>query len=218
MNDMSAADDVSMVDEIDDAALVEAAQGGDAAAMNRLLSRHFNNVNRLCLRMLGDRDRAEDARQDALFQAARRISTFSGASSFGTWLHAIAKNACLNEIRSTGRRRTTLVDEIPETAPVSRPTQHRRPLHVQQPAQEGIGHRLDVEAAMASITPAYRDVLVCRFYGDMSYEETAEFLGIPLNTVRSRLKRGTEQLRGRLLEPDTASAVSKPPVADEERR
>ena len=66
---------------------------------------------------------------------------------------------------------------------------------------------------MASITPEYRDALVCWVYGDMSYNEIAEHLGIKLNTVRTRLLRGKEQLKQLILEPDAASAVSNPPAA-----
>jgi RNA polymerase sigma-70 factor (ECF subfamily) len=130
---------------------VRAAQAGDVTAMNHLLRRHFHHINRLYLRMLVDYDHAEDARQEALFQAARRITTFDGRASFGTWLYAIAKNVCLNDIRSRARRPTAPLD----------PDQAGRD-HWTSP-QDGIADCLDVQAAMAEVTPVYRDALVLWF-------------------------------------------------------
>jgi RNA polymerase sigma-70 factor (ECF subfamily) len=200
-------DDVAAVEQIGDPTLVKAAQAGDVAAMNQLLRRHFDHINRLCLRMLAE----------AWFQAARRISTFDGRASFSTWLHAIAKNACLNDIRSCARRPTVELD----------PDQAGR--YYWTSPQEAIADRLDVEAAMTRVTPVYRDVLVLWFYGDMSYKDIAQWLEIELNTVRTRLLRGKEQLKQLLLQQrGEASEVSdshapRPatapgPALDESRR
>ena len=190
-------------DAVDDLTLVAAAQAGNATAMNQLLGRHFNYVTALCRRMLGDQYRAEDARQDALFQAARRIATFDGRASFRTWLHAITRNTCLNEIRAHTRRSTVPVDDD-HVAP--------RVVH------DRIAERLDVESALAAVNPLFRDALVLWFFCDMSYIDIAETLGIELNTVRSRLRRGKEELKGLLGEPGGARPVSNRVSNEDESR
>jgi RNA polymerase sigma-70 factor, ECF subfamily len=214
MNGTSAAGQTGGVGEVDESSLVAAAQAGDMAAMNQLLARHFAYVNNLCRRMIQDRYRAEDARQEALFQAARRIETFDGRSSFRTWLHSIARNVCLNELRSVARHRPVLVEEPPETA-LPRVASHRPRSHGARlpsppnPVAERTAERLDVESALAAVSPVFHDVLVLWFLCDLSYNEIAETLGIEINTVRSRLRRGKEQLKGLIGEPDGASAMSK---------
>jgi RNA polymerase sigma-70 factor (ECF subfamily) len=191
MDDTTTAADA--VGEVDDSVLVAAAQAGDAVAMNQLLGRHFNYVTALCRRMLKDQYRAEDARQDALFQAARRIATFDGRASFRTWLHAITRNVCLNEIRSQARRATVPIDDESMPARV---------------AHDRIAERLDVESALAAVNPVFRDALVLWFMFDMSYNDISDILGVELNTVRSRLRRGKEELKQLLGEPGGVPPVS----------
>jgi RNA polymerase sigma-70 factor (ECF subfamily) len=210
MDDTSAAGQTGGVDE---STLVAAAQDGDMAAMNQLLARHFTYINNLCRRMIQDHYRAEDARQEALFQAARRIGTFNGRSAFRTWLHSIARNVCLNEIRSLARRRTVPVEEPPET--VIPPVASHRPRSrgaglpsPPNPVAERVAERLDVESALAAVSPVFHEVLVLWFLCDLSYNDIAEELGIEINTVRSRLRRGKAQLKELLGEPDGASAAS----------
>ncbi len=132
------------------------------AAMEQLLARHFGYVNNLCKRILRDPIDAEDARQDALIQAARMIQTFDGRSAFRTWLHSLTRNVCLNAIRSASRRAIP-VDEPPE-AKLSVRTAHggRRPTRgeVVDP-HDRIAGRVDVDAALAAVTPAYQDALSC---------------------------------------------------------
>jgi RNA polymerase sigma-70 factor, ECF subfamily len=210
MNDTSAAGHTG---EVDESTLVAAAQAGDMAAMNQLLARHFTYVNNLCRRMIQDHYRAEDARQEALIQAARRVATFDGRSSFRTWLHSVARNVCLNEIRSVARGRTVLVEEPPETAIPPVASHRPRSLGARlpsppNPVADSVGERLDVESALAAVTPVFHDVLVLWFLCDLSYNDIAETLGIEINTVRSRLRRGKAQLKELLGEPDGAAAAS----------
>jgi RNA polymerase sigma-70 factor (ECF subfamily) len=199
MNDTSAPGQAGTVDEDDESALVAAAQAGDKAAMERLLGRHFAYVDRLCRRMLRDRFDAEDARQEALFQAARRIATFQGRSTFRTWLHTITRRECLNVIRGAGCQPDVPVAEVSEhrNAPTSHP-QHR------------VAERLDVESALNAVNPAYRDALVLWFICDLDYAQIATTLGIPINTVRSRLRRGKAELVELLGELGDSPAASNP--------
>ncbi|MFF2027034.1 RNA polymerase sigma factor [Rhodococcus koreensis] len=166
---------------IADSELVARAQSGDARAMSQLLARHFDYVHILCRRMLRNPADAEDARQEALFQATRNIATFHGRCAFRTWLHTVTRNVCLNAIRS-GTRRDIPVDELPPRRP-----SRRSP-------QDSVATRLDVEAALAAIPDPFRDPVVLRYLCDLDYAQIARVLGRELGTVRSQLHRGRSML------------------------
>lgn len=200
------------VDAVDDAELVRCAQSGDVAAMEQLLTRHFGYVHNLCRRMLRDPTDAEDARQEALIQAARMITTFGGRSSFRTWLHALTRNVCLNAIRSASRRPVPVHYEVSGEFEVGQ---------AKDPAwdpgfdpYERSTELLDVTAALEAVNPVYRDALVLWFIADLDYEQIAQTLGIPINTVRSRLRRGKAELARLVREPDTSPVVSQPSTAE----
>jgi RNA polymerase sigma-70 factor (ECF subfamily) len=200
-------------DGVDEDALIEAAKQGDSAAMNQLLARHWHRVDRLCRRMLRNGLDAEDARQEALWQAARRISTFEGRSSFGTWIYTVTRHVCLNQIQAVSRHAaTSLDDELNKSLAPPRSLRHDRK-RVSRPAEfpDDFGRasaRIDVDAAMREVSPAYHEVLVLWFFGDMSLADIATTLGIPVNTVKTRLFKGKAHLAELLREPGAGSAVS----------
>jgi len=186
----------SDVGEAGDVALVGAAQAGDRAAMHLLLVRHVRMVDVLCNRMLHNPLDAEDARQEALLQAARRIAAFDGRSAFSTWLYAVTKNVCLNEIRSATRRRAVLVAE-PES-------DHDVTLAV----DTEVAQRLDVDAALQQLPAVYHQTLVCWFFLDMSLAGIADTLNVPVNTVKTRLFKGKAALARALGEPNGGPGAS----------
>ncbi|MEZ0352085.1 RNA polymerase sigma factor [Mycobacterium sp. pR1184] len=205
--------EVSGVDIPDEAALVEAAKQGDRQAMNQLLARHFKTVDTLCRRMLRNSLDAEDARQEALKQAAHRISTFEGRSSFKTWIYAVTSRVCLNEIEKITRHPTTPFDDEFDgsSAPVGSLRHDRRRVPRRPVSADDVGRvsqRLDIDAAMREVSPAYHSVLVMYFFGDMSLADIAARLDIPINTVKTRLFKGKAQLAKLLGEPDDPTALS----------
>jgi RNA polymerase sigma-70 factor, ECF subfamily len=181
---------------VDDTDLVKRAQAGDVKAMNDLLALHFGYVNALCKRTLRNPADAEEARQEALMQAARMIATFGHRSSFRTWLHTVTRNVCLNKIRiDTGKEIPIWdIDSSAKTVPG---------------VDAAVAARLDVEAALNQVNPAFRDVLVARFVLDLEYAEIARQLDMPLNTVKSQLFRGREELIALLRQPQSPLAASK---------
>lgn len=165
----------------DDATLAAAAASGSSTALAELLARHFDYVHAVCGRILRNPSDAEDARQDALFLAARRIRGFAGRSSFRTWLHRIAVNASLDAL-ARARRAPEPVGDLPEAAVLTR--SH----------EEAVTARLDIDAALARLPDAYRLAVVLRDLCDLDYEEIAGHLGVPIGTVRSRISRGRGEL------------------------
>ena len=208
MNDTSGPENAGALDEVDELALVEDAKAGDRTAMDRLIRRHIKNVERLCRRMMRDPFDAEDACQEALLQIARRITTFKGHSGFGTWVYAVTRNICLNEIRSAARRRTELMDEVPDKV-----VESSEPHDLMA---ERLAQRLDIDAALSRVTPTFHDPLVLWFFCDMSYKDIADVLDRPLNTIRTQLDRGKDQLAEllQLREPGGADAVSNQPTVN----
>lgn len=205
--------EVSGADMPDEGALVEAAQRGDRQAINQLLARHWKTVDTLCRRMLRNALDAEDARQEALQQAAHRISTFEGRSSFNTWIYAVTRRVCLNEIEKISRHPTTpFDDEFDGSSPPVGSLRHDRRRVPRRPASADdlarASQRLDIDAAMRQVSPAYHSVLVMWFFGDMTLADIASRLDIPVNTVKTRLFKGKAQLAQLLGEPDDPSALS----------
>ena len=97
-----------------DAALVIRAKGGDLEAMDVLIERHHGSVYRMCLSILREVDRAEDAVQETFIKAFRGIARFRGESQFKTWLMTIAGNEAKGALRKSGRRREQALDDSPE--------------------------------------------------------------------------------------------------------
>jgi RNA polymerase sigma-70 factor (ECF subfamily) len=165
--------------------LVVLAQTGDMDAMTELLHRHFDHVHHLCRRMLRTPEDVEDARQEALLQAARKIATFDGRASFRTWLHVVTKNVCLQAIRE---RRD--VDDVTDDEPAT-DTDREEWL---------IALRIDVDAALDELSTPLRDVVIMTVFTDLDQDGIAEILGINRVTVATRLHKAKQKLKPLLTE------------------
>ncbi len=204
--------------------MLEAARAGDSGALEILLIGHYDRVHGLCRRMLGNDADAIDATQDALLSAVRSITRFDGRSAFGTWLYRIATNACLDELRR--RRRRPLVGlpgdneddrdgtRSPGPGRGSRGHGSFQPAFGREerdPADEAIAH-VDVDAALRTLAPEHRMALVLRDVADLTYDEIALILDVPIGTVRSRIARG----RAALADLMTGDGLSEGPDGPED--
>jgi len=174
-----------------DRELCDAARSGDSSALETLLLAHYDRVHALCVRMLANRADAEDATQQSILLAVRSLSRFDGRSSFGTWMYRIATNTCIDELRRRRRRPTDALagDESLETLE----GRGRGRAHHSDPA-EVASERVDVDAALGSLPVEFRAAVVLRDLCDLTYEEIAANLEIPVGTVRSRIARGRAAL------------------------
>jgi RNA polymerase sigma-70 factor (ECF subfamily) len=171
-----------VADDDREKSLARRAADGDSGALDTLLRDHTALVHGVCRRILGNPDDALDATQEALIAIARKIGSFDGRSKFSTWAYRVATNAALDEARRRNRRPVPL-ETMPETG--------RTPA---RDTESGIADRLDLDAALAGLTPEYRAAVALRDLVGMDYAEIAEVLGIPAGTVRSRISRGRAAL------------------------
>ncbi|WP_205347207.1 RNA polymerase sigma factor [Pseudonocardia broussonetiae] len=169
-------------DELDEQTLVVRAQEGDARAFEALARRHQDALYRVAVRVMGDRAEAEDALQEALLDAWRRIGRFRGESAFSTWMYRVVTNRCLAMLR---KRRPVPVEEIEAPAP----------------AQDSPERTAERDAGMAALHRAIAalpdDLRVCwvlREVEGQGYSEIAEITGATEDAVRGRIHRARTKL------------------------
>ena len=168
-----------------DDALAAAAAKGDRAALDALLRRHAGLIHAVCRRVLANPEDALDASQNAMIAIARRIDTFDGRSKFTTWCYRVATNAALDEARRRGRR--------PSPAEVIPEPRDRGPA-----IDDVVADQLDIDAALARLSPGHRAAVALRDLVGLDYAEIARVLDIPPGTVRSRIARGRAALADEL--------------------
>jgi RNA polymerase sigma-70 factor (ECF subfamily) len=170
---------------LDDAALARRIANGDITAFEDVYRAHASRLLNLAWRMLGSAEDAEDALQDIFLQAFRRIGTFKGDSSLGTWLHRLGINVCLDRLRSRaareGRRTASLDDEI---APDDRSA-----------GRELTASRMDLERAIARLPDRARAAFVLHDVQGFDHREVGAMLGIAEGTSKSQVHQARVKLR-----------------------
>ena len=181
---------------MDDHALLEAARGGDRAALEAFIERHQARVLRFGLKMCRDSEDARDVAQDTLLAAARSVARFREASSPSTWLYTIARSFCIKKRRRSRFAPDSLVSLDGEGAGAAREVPDPR----RDPARELDDRRLAaaLEEAIAALEPRYREILVLRDVEGLAATEVAEVTGLTVEAVKSRLHRARVQVRERL--------------------
>lgn len=149
--------------------------------MDQLLSRHYERLYALCRRMARNDADAADACQEALMAIVRGIGKFQGNSSFKTWSHRVASNACLDELRRRQRRPVAVIDEPERIAEAP-------------DLDQQVADRVTIEEALPLIAEEFRAPVVLRDVLGMDYAEIAAVLDIAPGTVRSRISRGRGHL------------------------
>ncbi|MFL6287386.1 MAG: RNA polymerase sigma factor SigM [Actinomycetes bacterium] len=166
-----------------DADLLSAHVAGDPAAFATLVRRHRDRLWAVALRTTGDPDEAADALQDALLSAHRSAGSFRGDAQVTTWLHRIVVNACLDRLRRAKARPTVPLPEHDSAHPI----EPSDPLGRRELAWE-------IDRALRTLPDEQRAALVLVDVEGYSVDETADLLGIPSGTVKSRCARGRAKL------------------------
>ena len=165
------------------------AAGGAELAFERLAARYAAKVYRLCLAMLREPARAEDAAQDSLLRAWRALGSYQPkAGALSTWLYAITRNRCLTLLERAGPPAASIDDDavLGEVAALAAPA-----------GPDADGHAL-LRRLVDALPDPQRLAMTLYYYEERAVAEAAAMLGLPEATVKTHLHRGRAALRGRL--------------------
>lgn len=184
---------VVALDEQNDTELVTASQKGDQDAFALLVQRHQRRVFNLVFRMLRQYDEANEVTQEAFLAAWQGLPSFRGDSLFSTWLYRIAYNCCLKQLEQRKRDKALQVAVQAEQA-LQEENNYAREL-----AELESHDRQTLVREHLSMLPAkYRIVLILRHLQELTYEEMAEILMMPIGTIKTHLFRARNLLKERL--------------------
>jgi RNA polymerase sigma-70 factor, ECF subfamily len=163
--------------ETTDEVLVTLISQGDKRALQTLYGRHSVRVYRFVLRFLNDEALAEDMVSEVFFDVWRQADRFEGRSQVSTWLLAIARNKALSVLR---RRSTEELDE--EVAEFIEDPSDDPEVSMQKRQQASV-----LQACLTELSPAHREIVDLVYYHEKSIEEVADIVGVPANTVKTRM-------------------------------
>lgn len=177
--------------KLSEAEAIERAKQGDAEAFEYLYSLHKRRVYSLCLRMTGNTATAEDLTQEAFLQLFRKIGTFRGESAFSTWLHRMAVNVVLMQLRKKGLP----VVPIDETTEGEEEGTVRKEPGAPDERLAGSIDRLQLQRAVDELPPGYRTIFVLHDVEGYEHNEIAELVGCSIGNSKSQLHKARIKLR-----------------------
>jgi len=201
---------------MDEQTLIRAAQGGDLEAFNQLVLLYQDFLFRVAMNILGDEDAAADATQQALISAFRNLQTFRGGS-LRSWLSRITVNACYDELRRVARANDVSLQVYDDYGDEMGPASWLTDPGFSPEKQAEQSDLLDaIQNSLQALPDHYRLVVQLVDVEELSYDETAVALDLPVGTVKSRLARARGALRASLQRcPDLlpAAYILEVPVA-----
>ncbi|MBX3379010.1 MAG: sigma-70 family RNA polymerase sigma factor [Phycisphaeraceae bacterium] len=188
--------------EIDESEFLQRLRAGEERAFDELTDLAAGRMLAVARKMMPNEADAEEAVQDAFLNAFKGLSAFDGRSKLTTWLHQITVNACLMKMRSKRRRPETSIESL---LPAFQADGHQvRPserwVEVDRSTLESSEIKSLIRAKMEELPEQYRAILMLRDISGLDTEETAQTLGVTLDTVRTRLHRARQALKT-LLDP-----------------
>ena len=177
----------------DDRRLAALVVEGDAQAFEYLFQRYRDSIRRLFVLRTGNGDDADDLLQETFVKVYINIHRYSAEYTFGQWIYTIARNTFIDFAR---KRQDDLSLDERFAVPVesTAPTPEERVINIQQRSQ--------LDGYMARMDGDYRRLIELRFFDELSYEEIARKLAIPLGTVKTRIHRARERLCRLITEGD----------------
>jgi RNA polymerase sigma-70 factor, ECF subfamily len=176
---------------------VERARDGDELAFESLVDLHGSRCLAVAYRILRDVERAEDAVQQAFLLAWRELPRLRDPERFEVWLHRLLVNACYEDIRRH-RRWTSRIVSIPVDGP-----------SIPDPAVS-VDDRDALERAFRRLTPEQRAAFVLHHHAGFPLDVTAEIVGVPVGTVKSRIHSATRSLRAAILADEQIGTEVRP--------
>jgi RNA polymerase sigma-70 factor, ECF subfamily len=172
--------------DADDRALVRTCLDGDRAAFGGIVERYQRVLFTVAVRMLGNRDDANDATQNAFVKAYRHLRSFDPGRRFFSWIYRILVNECQNQIRDRRPGEPLPPDLAVGDSPAD--------------ALDAEERRRRVQLAIVALPSDYRQVIVLRHFGELSYDEIADALGVTSEIVKSRLHTARQRLSRMLVD------------------
>jgi RNA polymerase sigma factor (sigma-70 family) len=179
-----------------DRAIVEEVRGGKMHRYTLLVDRHKDRAMTLAVRLVGNREEAEELVQDAFVRAFRNLPQFRGDSSFGTWFYRILYNLCMTKVTRRPPRRAMI--DLDDDQALDSIAAAEGDVSIQEKMEDEELQRL-VALEIEHLPGKFKLVLTLFYVQEMSYEEMAEVLQQPLGTVKTNLFRGRNLLRKNVL-------------------
>ena len=171
-----------------DRAIIEQVLSGDVEAYARLVDRHYERCARIAARILGNREDAEEALQDAFLRAFRALEEYEDRERFSAWLTRILVNQCRTMLARTRRREAVFLDVEP------------RELDLAVDGAGSNGAWPELEQALAQLPLEQREAVVLKYADDLTYEEMARITGAGESALKMRVQRAFTRLRALLQE------------------
>ena len=179
--------------ELNDAEIVARVLDGDVDAYGLLVARYRPRLSRYAVRMIGDREDAQEVLQDAFVRAYRALGRCDDPERFGSWLFSILVNRCRTAgARHSRRARTFVSDEA------------ALQVAAEDSSAEQTALREEIDRALARLDDDQREAFLLKHVEGLSYEEMADMTGIGVSALKMRVKRACDRLRGLLQEAYSA--------------
>ncbi len=189
---------------VPEAEAIDRAKQGDARAFETLYHLHKRRVYSLCLRMTANTAAAEDLTQEAFLQLFRKIGTFRGESAFSTWLHRMAVNVVLMQLRKKGLAIVPLEETLDSEEESAKKEPGADDLRL-----AGSIDRLQLENAIEELPPGYKKIFLLHDVEGYEHNEIAEMVGCSIGNSKSQLHKARMRLR-ELLKVSRAEKAMKP--------
>jgi RNA polymerase sigma-70 factor (ECF subfamily) len=184
--------------------LIEQCLSGDQAAWETIVRQHWRKVFNVAYKFVGKHDEAEDLTQDIFLKIFKALNTFDRRANFQTWIISISRNLCIDHYRSVRKERQTIAREV-DTTDLQPASRDRTPYAV----AEHQDLRAQLKVALETLPATLRTAVVLRDLQELSYQEIADQLRLPVGTVKSRINRGRLELARQLKRLQDKQPVSR---------
>ena len=172
-------------------------QRGEVRAFELLLTRHRKPVYNFILRFVGDKETAEDLLQEAFMRVIKGAEAYKRQAKFTTWLYTIARNLCVDQTRRRKHRKHASLDAPIEASDDSGTLMDVIPSNEMASDRKAVNKQLheSMHRAISALSEEQREVFLMREFLDLPFKQIAEVVGVPENTVKSRMRYALEKLR-----------------------
>ncbi|MDR6240208.1 RNA polymerase sigma factor [Aureibacter tunicatorum] len=179
------------MEKLEDAYIVEKVKSGDRQLFAYLVNRHKQMVYRLCFRILGSNEEAEECAQDVFVKAYRSLGKFKGDSQFSTWLYRIAYNTSLTRLDKIKRKSFEAL-ETNQMAESVEPEGYMNLCHEEQ--------KQYLNKALSLLAPEEKVLMELYYFKEMSLKEISEITGKPENNIKVKIHRSRAKLKASMLQ------------------